>query len=191
MHLDVPESEIWRYLGYRGRTPDAAVRGLIASCLAQLEQETAPKRIYRVYPLTKEEEAVTVGDLRLASRHLRRHLESSTRAALFAATLGSGADRLMRYWERVDMSRAAVLQATAAAMTEAWCDACQAELAASLAGEGAHLTFRFSPGYGDLPLTVQPMLLGRLDAQRRVGLTVTESMMLTPTKSVTAIIGIY
>lgn len=191
MHLDVPESEIWRYLGYRGAVPDDAVRGLIASCLKQLEGETAPKRIYRVYPLSKEENAVTVGDLRLESRHLRRHLEKSTRAALFAATLGSGADRLLRYWERVDMSRAAVLQASAAAMTEVWCDLCQAELAASLAGEGARLTFRFSPGYGDLSLACQPMLLARLDAARRIGLTVTESMMLTPTKSVTAVIGIY
>jgi hypothetical protein len=61
MHLDVPESEVWRYLGYRGAVPDDAVRGLVSSCLKQLEQETAPKHIVKIDPLRLEEDAVTVG----------------------------------------------------------------------------------------------------------------------------------
>ena len=53
-----------------------------------------------------------------------------------------------------------------------------------------HRTDRFSPGYGDLPLDLQPALCAALDAQRRLGLTVTDSLLLNPVKSVTAVIGL-
>ena len=51
-------------------------------------------------------------------------------------------------------------------------------------------TFRFSPGYADFPLEVQPKLLEILDAPRRIGLTVSPSLLLIPTKSVTCILGV-
>ncbi|MBR3258643.1 MAG: vitamin B12 dependent methionine synthase, partial [Eggerthellaceae bacterium] len=46
------------------------------------------------------------------------------------------------------------------------------------------------PGYGDLPLEVQPDLLGLLDASRRLGITLSDSLLMSPTKSVTAIVGL-
>ena len=74
------------------------------------------------------------------------------------------------------MSRAVIMQASAAAVIEAYCDACQKELSDEAAKEGFYLRSRFSPGYGD--------------SSKRIGLTVTDSMMLTPTKSVTAVMGL-
>ena len=53
-----------------------------------------------------------------------------------------------------------------------------------------YFPFRYSPGYGDLPLSLQGDLLWLLDAPRRVGLTVSPSHILLPRKSVTAILGI-
>ena len=49
---------------------------------------------------------------------------------------------------------------------------------------------RYSPGYGDLPLTLQSSLLALLDAPRQVGLCASASHILTPRKSVTAILGV-
>ena len=51
------------------------------------------------------------------------------------------------------------------------------------------LTDRFSPGYGDLPLTLQRDVMNALDCGRTVGITLTDSLLMTPSKSVTAIIG--
>jgi len=63
------------------------------------------------------------------------------------------------------------------------------ELIALAKEKGLYLRPRYSPGYGDFPLTYQKEILELLNAQRRIGLTRTESNMLVPTKSVTAIIG--
>ena len=55
---------------------------------------------------------------------------------------------------------------------------------------GEKLTMRFSPGYGDMPLSLSRAIASATDAQRRTGVTVTEGDMLVPSKSVTAVIGI-
>ena len=52
------------------------------------------------------------------------------------------------------------------------------------------MTDRYSPGYGDLPLTLQPRLLALLDAERKIGLTLTDTCLMTPRKSVTALFGL-
>ena len=110
------------------------------------------------------------------------------RAALFCATLGSGADALIRRAESVDMARALALDCAAAAAVEAVCDQIEEELQAMF--PGCSFPFRFSPGYGDLPLPLQGDLLAALGAPRRVGLTASASNILLPRKSVTAILGI-
>ena len=51
------------------------------------------------------------------------------------------------------------------------------------------LTDRFSPGYGDLPLAMQREVMDALDCGRTVGITLSDSLLMTPSKSVTAIIG--
>ena len=88
------------------------------------------------------------------------------------------------------MSRAVILQACAASLLEAYCDECCGALAGRGAAEGLFLRPRFSPGYGDFPITFQRPLLEALEAPKRIGLTATEAMMLTPTKSVTAVVGL-
>ena len=66
--------------------------------------------------------------------------------------------------------------------------AAEEELRARL--PGWFLTDRFSPGYGDLPLCIQPEVCAALDAGRRVGIHVSDSFLMNPMKSVTAVIGI-
>ena len=51
--------------------------------------------------------------------------------------------------------------------------------------------WRFSPGYGDCPLTAQRSIVDALNATRLIGLTVTPTSLLMPTKSVTAVIGLF
>ena len=55
---------------------------------------------------------------------------------------------------------------------------------------GRFLTDRFSPGYGDLPLSLQADFLRATDAGRKLGITVNDSFLMTPCKTVTAVIGL-
>ena len=70
-------------------------------------------------------------------------------------------------------------------------DACEASIVAAAHERGLYTNFRFSPGYGDMPLSAQPVLLATLDAQRRPGITLSKSLLMTPTKSVTAVVGLF
>ena len=82
------------------------------------------------------------------------------------------------------------MQAAAAAMIEAYCDGWQEELKQEFGKQGLYLRPRFSPGYGDFPLSCQLPFLRALECQKRIGLTVTDSLILAPSKSVTAVIGL-
>ena len=124
------------------------------------------------------------------SRNLAKNLADCGRILVFAATLGTGADYLIGKYNRLQMSKAVVMQAAAAAMIEEYCDQVCAGLKADYEADGWYLRPRFSPGYGDLPLALQPEILQLLDAQKRLGLTVTPEHILIPRKSVTAIIGL-
>ena len=111
-----------------------------------------------------------------------------TQAALLACTLGPGFDTLLRTEQARDMSRAVLLDACGSVWVEAGCDQAEHELAARFPGR--FLTDRFSPGYGDFPLDIQPAICTALDTRRRLGLHVTDSLLLNPVKSVTAVIGL-
>ena len=124
------------------------------------------------------------------SRSLSARLSGCSRAVIFAATVGLEPDRrLLRYGSR-EPSRALLCQAIGTERVEALCDALCRELACEYAERGMTLRPRFSPGYGDCPLSLQRELLVRLDAAHRIGITLNESLLMTPTKSVTAIVGL-
>lgn len=124
----------------------------------------------------------------LKSAKLAAHIKGCTRAVLLAATLGAKADIMLRRMAVANIAEGAAGQAVCTALIETYCDETEAKISAEYGG--LHFKPRFSPGYADWALTDQPRLLRMLDAQKRIGLTVTEGGMLAPVKSVTAIIGI-
>ena len=186
--IHVPREEALRYLGCRGAAPDQATAALLEARIQAVEEAAAPRWTALEVPLTLRPGGVELGDWSIRSEKLRAHLEGCTSALLFGATLGVGVDRLIARSAAGRVAQAAVDQAVAAALIEAVCDdACD-----QLAGQypGKYLRPRFSPGYGDFPLTDQPELLRRLDGPRKIGLTATDSCLLAPIKSVTAVIGV-
>ena len=109
---------------------------------------------------------------------------------LFAATIGEGADLLARKYGRINVAKAVVMQAAAAAMIETFCDEENEKLRAEAAEKGLYLRPRFSPGYGDFSLNHQRDFARVLEMQKTVGITLTESLLMLPSKSVTAVIGV-
>jgi HPt (histidine-containing phosphotransfer) domain-containing protein len=103
-------------------------------------------------------------------------------------TLESGVDALLRKLQITNMPKALLTDAMAGAAIEQICNDFQEELQGRF--PNMQQTMRYSPGYGDLPLSLQPELLALTAAQRRLGVTLTESLLMVPSKSVTAIVGI-
>jgi len=181
--------EALRYMGCVPQRTDPATLRLTQECAAMMLAAVTPRWTHRVFGISFEEGGVRLDcGLLLPGEDLKVHLEGCEQVILFCATLGAGADGLIRRYESVDMAKALALDCCAAAAVEQVCDEVELELH-RLFPEG-HFPFRFSPGYGDLPLTLQSELLELLDAPRRVGLTASASHILLPRKSVTALLGV-
>ncbi len=107
-----------------------------------------------------------------------------------AVTLGNDVEKRTRLYEKTNLTKALIFDACATTAVEEICDAVEEEIKEKALAEGMDITYRYSPGYGDLSLDIQSSFLRALDAQKRIGLTVSENNLLFPRKSVTAIIGI-
>ncbi len=121
----------------------------------------------------------------LVGKDINRLLKDSTKVVVFAATLGAEVDKALARLQITNLAEATMFDACASAAIENVCDNfCKA--VASLYG-GA--TTRFSPGYGDLPFSIQKEIAVLLDMQKNIGVSITESGILIPQKTVTAIFG--
>ena len=184
--------EIFRYLGYRGREPETGVAEAVDSCAAALQAVVEPRHVRRVFPLEwVSADRFRIEGMDVVSRNLSRNLRGCSEVCLMAATLGLGPDRLVQRAEALGkMSRAVILQAAAAAMIEAYCDDVNEEIRREAAPKGLFLRPRFSPGYGDFSLEHQTELFRILEVQKKIGVTLTGSLLMMPSKSVTAVIGL-
>ena len=182
-------SEPLRYLGVRGQ-PEPALYAELSAVADRLARSVTPRYIWRAFPLSFREEGPTLEglDLTLPGAMAARMLGGCAQAAVLICTLGAAFEALLRAEQARGMARAALLDACGSAWVEAGCDGAQAEISARF--PGLHPTDRFSPGYGDLPLSLQRDICGALDAPRRLGVQVTDSLLLNPSKTVTAVIGL-
>ena len=181
-------SEALRYLG--APNPPEELR-LEAERLAdELSDTVQPRYVYRVFGLEHLPDCVRLqgANVDLTGSSARKMLVGCKQAALLACTLGARFDARLLALQARDMAKAVIYDALGSAFVEAGCN--EAERDISVRFPGLFLTDRFSPGYGDLPLALQPQLCAALDAGRRLGLTVSQSLLMNPVKSVTAVIGL-
>ncbi len=155
-------------------------------CLAELKEALLCRYAYcRLSVAHPKEGVVDLGFGSLPSSDLIKNLQDCREAFLLAVTLGAGVDRLLLRLSRLSPARHFVTDALASALAEAACD--RAEEAIT---QGIPHRPRYSPGYGDLSLAVQPALLQTLNAEKLLGITVSDTLLMSPTKSITCIIGI-
>lgn len=183
------EREILRYLGHRGQEIPENVEELIKECERELEQMASPRAMWKEYPLSIHDHVLDMGFLQTKSKSLERNLRDCERVILFAATLGSRVDVLLHRYNMIEMSKAVVMQAASVAMLETFCDEKNQELKSSYEAKGWYLRPRFSPGYGDFPLECQREIAPALEMGKRIGVNLTDTLLMMPSKSVTAVIG--
>ena len=195
MELSPDRKEIIRYLGYHGVSPDEEVLREIELCVEQLQKAVTPRYVYEKFPLSRSrgqnsEEQLCFAGITVTSRNLSRNLQGCGAVYLMAVTLGPGPDLLIRRAGIEKVSRAVILQAAAAAMTEIWCDQVNERIRLEAERDGLYTRPRYSPGYGDLPLTMQTDISRILNMPKEIGVSLTDSLLMTPSKSVTALIGV-
>ncbi len=184
MQPDIDEA--MRYLGVRC-DPENAVRATMHVLADELSSRIAPRFVWRMLPLERDADGLRLGGLPLPGHSAGKMLQDCNRCAILLCTLGADFDGWLRRLQARDMARAVMLDALGSAYVETACDAAEAEIAARF--PDMYLTDRFSPGYGDLPMALQPALLEAAGAAR-IGLTVTPSLLMNPLKSVSALIGL-
>lgn len=192
MKIEVNKKEVLRYLGYKDQEYSPELDRLIDEMRAEILEIARYRYTYRIVDLEKDEDGlvrIADGILPLTGENIQKHLGNSDQAVVLAATLGVDVERRLNYYSRTDLTRNIILDSCGTQMIEEVCDGIEEEVKEKL-GPGRYYTFRYSPGYGDYPISVQNQLVHFLDGYRRIGLTVTPSHLLLPRKSVTAIMGI-
>ena len=190
MEDGVRRSEVFRYLGYGNRVPDEETGELAEECIKEILRAAEEKICVREFPVTVRDGSLDCGCFQTSSKDVLKNLGGCTQVLVMAATLGTGVDRLLLKYGKLFMAKAVVMQAAAAALIEEVCDRNFESWRKEYEEKGLYLRPRFSPGYGDFPLSVQKDLLGGLEAGKRLGITLTDGGLMMPSKSVTAVIGI-
>lgn len=193
----INKRELYRYLGYGANTPDSDMQSMVEDVLDNLINAIKPRHIYKIYHCNTSGADVVLktpqgGTLIFESKNLADNLAQCGTVALLAATLGIEADKLLQKYEILNMAKAAIIQACGAACIEAYCDILQERIRDACSADGSmlYLRPRFSAGYGDLALENQKKIFDELECTKRIGLTLTDSLLMYPTKSVTAFIGL-
>ena len=176
---DINKKEVLQYLLWRGGEIPPETDALIDACIGEVLREI---RASWTWTLCSRAQAPLPG------RDLREMLKDCEDYILLAVTLGGEMDKKIRIAGARDMTRSLVLDACGSAAVEAACELAEQELLKQFPGK--FLTDRFSPGYGDFPLEYQRTLIQTLQTQKRIGLTLTDTCMMLPRKSVTAVIGL-
>ncbi len=174
-----------QYLRYGDSVPDEEEGRRIDKAIEDVSAASVPRVVHRIFPLS-DTDGVKGIDAKLDLHYgdLQNLLAGSEACLLIAGTLGAGLDLLLKRTAKLDMAQYVRMDAAANALIESTLDRFEEGLPVR------DLTFRFSPGYGDVPLTLQRQLLAVLEAHKRIGLALTDSLLMTPTKSISGIVGI-
>lgn len=180
--------EVLRYAGVKTETPELSA--LLEEALSEATPVLTGRVCWTAFPLSREGNALDLGFVKTTSAALARNLSGCDRIVVFGATLGLALDRLIARYGQRSPAKALLLQALGAERIEGLCDVFCDRIRAEAANTGLRAAPRFSPGYGDFPLEVQRDIFRVLDCSRKIGLTLNESFLMSPSKSVTAIIGL-
>ena len=180
--------EAARYLGYiKSNPPDEHVYNLIKIACAELFNVFTPKAVFDCFDL-KIEEKISFADVSINSASLGINLRNCRKVFLVAVTIGPQVDAFIRRTQALDSVKASILQAAGAMLAEKTIEFINAQIKDIAVSQNTKCKPRFSPGYGDVPLTIQKDFF-RLLPCSKIGLSLMDTLIMSPEKSITAFIG--
>lgn len=183
-------AEIIRYLGYQNQEPDEIMLEEIKICEEEFYQVFEPKFYYEVFDLKREGTSLALADgsFVFLGEDIKRHLAGCEKVAFSCATLSQGVDGLIDRAQKEDMLMAFLYDAIANATIEEVRAIAEETVKAEY--KEYHINWQYGIGYGDCPLSLQPLFLERIHAKDQIGLTCNDRHLLVPLKSVTGFIGL-
>lgn len=198
LKVDIPE--IFRYLGYpklkiKELSNDSKESQMINECISMMKKVIQPQALYQKVKInfTKNEDSedvIKIADYSIQSNDLKKNLSNCNYAIMLVATIGTGADSLIKKYSKIDSARSAILQATGSMFIESYVDYLNAVIREEINQEELKTHPRFSPGYGDLSLSTQNIFFTLLPCTQKIGLTLMDTFIMAPEKSVTTFIGL-
>lgn len=176
----VDREQAFRYMGLHTRS-DAQMLKTADACEKNLLSKIQPRYCWKAF---QKENLNKI----LIGQDIQKHLAQCNTVILFCATLSQSTDVCIRQAQTADILSGMMTDAMASALTEQLCDEAEKEILQNF--PDMFSTWRFSPGYGDMPLEIQQDFLNLINAGKRLGICVSEGGLLIPTKSVTAVIGL-
>ena len=185
---EIDKDEVLRYMGVR--VSDESTDSLVDFCISECEKENCfvGKVCFAFFDAKITQQIIDTGVATIKSDSLSKHIEGCEKIIIFAATVGVGIDRLIEKYSRLSPSKALCLSSIGAQRIESLCDAFCDDIKAEYS-EFSHKS-RFSPGYGDFDISNQGDIFGLLNCSKNIGLSLCDSFIMSPSKSVTAIIGL-
>ena len=190
LNLIIDKKEVLRYLHHKSDILDKNLDQMIDELIQETKELSRPRFIYNIFTLKKDNEIFLNGtNLTFNSSDIKKHLLYSDKCAVMCATLGNEIEMRINYYSKIELLKSIILDACASTYIEALCDEVDKELDKKAKSEGLYITSRYSPGYGDFDISIQKELLNIIEASKKIGVTVTDSFIMLPRKSVSAIIG--
>lgn len=198
LSCSVDRDEMLRYLGYKGQELTSDLEGRIDAVVKLCEDKLLPVGCFSFFPIKSmgkvgEEPCVELEGAKvvLPGQSMQEHLEGAREVVLLAVTVGMRFEQEFQRLSATDPLASVIYDAAGSSLVEVAADALEDIIVQQAVDRGFVTNWRFSPGYGDLPLSVQPDVVGALRADVRLGITVLDSYFLLPSKSVTAVIGLF
>lgn len=179
----IDKGEVYRYGGVGEVTPE--IEALVDECIDECKGKFINKLCYGIFGIKTEGNTVDFGFAKITSDTLVRNLKGCGRVIIFASTVGIEIDRLIARYSAISPSKAVIFQAIGAERIESLCDTFNNEIKKEY-----ETVPRISPGYGDIPMEFQRDIFNLLSPNKRIGLMLNKSFLMSPTKSVTALIGL-
>ncbi len=188
--IRISRKEVYRYLGYGKNIVNTDTANIVETCITEIQPKLSCRACYEHFSVRFDKNNIDLGFTTTQSRALRKNLNSCHEIILFTATIGFDIDRIIQKYSMLSPVCAVTAQAIGAAAIEEWCDMLCRRFAQEEQQKDNYLRPRFSPGYGDFPLEVQKHIFRVLDCSRKIGVSLNESLLMSPSKSVSALIGV-
>ena len=152
---------------------------------SEIKRTMTPMYAYRRVRVERSGDIVILDDIKVCSSALARVLKGCTEAIILLCTLGAGVDRLLTRKAMGSVYEEHLADSYASAYADALGDYAIDKITA---GE-AH-TALFGVGYADFNIEYQRQILGYDGLGISLGVSLTESCLMLPTKSICAVVGV-
>lgn len=190
--MRIERNEVLRYLGYKDQQISKDLVQKIDFLIKWAQKNIKPRALWDVFePEFSENVLLKNTTLNFEGKDIYNHVEGAKQVAVMAVTLGMEAERAILKYQHTDMTDAVILDAVFDAFVECVADNTEQEIKKFASKQGLFTNYRYSPGYGDFPINTQKSVISSLGCEKKIGLTVTETNIMLPRKSVTAVIGLF